>query len=96
MSHRRRLLNLVMGNKATGVCTLHHIDLHSGKNNLFYPSATAAAADPSFFSVAALETWADPRPGEPGRPPGLPCRGSVKKCFQPSLATQLKTSGSPT
>ncbi|CAL4995394.1 unnamed protein product [Urochloa decumbens] len=65
MSHRRRLLNLIMGNKGTGVCTLHHIDLHSCKNNLFYPSAAAAAAkDPSFFSTA-LETMKRIRPGEP-------------------------------
>ncbi|CAO2153184.1 unnamed protein product [Urochloa humidicola] len=65
MSHRRRLLNLIMGNKATDVCALHHIDLHSGKNNLFYPSAAAAAAkDPSFFSMA-LERMKRIQPGEP-------------------------------
>ncbi|KAK3118452.1 hypothetical protein QOZ80_9BG0699270 [Eleusine coracana subsp. coracana] len=42
MSHRRRLLNLVTENILTGVCSLHHINLHLPKNNLFYRTATDA------------------------------------------------------
>ncbi|CAL4995392.1 unnamed protein product [Urochloa decumbens] len=65
MSHRRRLLNLVMGNKATGVCTLYHIDLHSPKNNLFYPTAAAAAAKDPSSSSTSLKKMKRIRPGEP-------------------------------
>ncbi|KAK3118453.1 hypothetical protein QOZ80_9BG0699280 [Eleusine coracana subsp. coracana] len=50
MNPRRRLLNLVMKDDFTGVHTLHHIDLHSPKNNLFYPTAAAASQhSPSDF-----------------------------------------------
>ncbi|CAO2153189.1 unnamed protein product [Urochloa humidicola] len=51
--HRRRFLNLVTANWATGVSSLRRLNLHSRQNNLFYPTpaaveeAAAAAQDPS-------------------------------------------------
>nr|TKV99374.1 hypothetical protein SEVIR_8G038800v2 [Setaria viridis] len=42
MSHRRRVLNLVLKNKFTGVHSLHRLDLLSRQNSLFYPTAKAA------------------------------------------------------
>lgn len=38
MSHRRRLLNLLMRNDLTGMYSLHRINLLSRQNNLFYPT----------------------------------------------------------
>ncbi|KAF8664764.1 hypothetical protein HU200_054486 [Digitaria exilis] len=69
MSHRRRLLNLVMGNKLTGVCSLHHIDLHAPKNSLFYPSTSAAAAAATDLPLSSmtLKKMKRIRPEEPPR-----------------------------
>ncbi|KAL6640378.1 hypothetical protein ACP70R_021501 [Stipagrostis hirtigluma subsp. patula] len=43
MSHRRRFLNVVTARDFAGEYSLRRVDLHSHQNNLFYPTAAAAA-----------------------------------------------------